>query len=708
MDIRRMAIAVVVAVAALGTGAPSHAASNSGTEFWAVDLDNIESGTGGTFAIVVSNTGAVDANVTIETVAGQVASAVVASGGLKTFGLARNMVNGTVQRTGGVYRVRSDQAIVAYQFNPLENLFTNDASLLLPTATLGNDYFVMSRQHIASYGLRGSLSVVATEPDTEVTVQVTGQTLGGVGIPATPAGGTITRTLQQFEVLNIETDGASSDLTGSRVTASKKVAVFGGSECSFIPDGYFACDHLEEQMFPVTTLGKTFDFCRSQPRGSEPDYVRVLATEDQTTITTDPAIAGTPATLNAGQFVELNVPADVEIDGDKPLLIGQYLVSQQFGANTGDPSMILAVPSEQFRTDYIFLTPNTFAFDWVTVTAPTGATVTLDGTAIPSAAFTALGDSGFSCARVAVSDGAHRISGDQKFGIAVYGYDQYASYGYTGGLELAEINCREDGLRALDGTPADGAASQAIHDQAESAVEELAPGNGLGQLVHDVNCAAVVPVENAIEGDLPGVPPLPPVPPVPPLPVNPGLTPEVSFADGFEGGQGGWTIAGNIGWQVGTPTSGPTAAAEGANVAGTVLAGNYPDYAGGSLTSPVIDLTNYDPNEPLNRYSGQDASLAFKSWFSSEPYYDCGDISLSVNGGPFEKVAPREGYPYLFNTYWCGNTSFSGHDGGLYKTYSLDLTPYAGDQVAVRFTLTTDSSVTAPGWYVDDFTLSFA
>lgn len=706
MDIRRLAIAVVVAVAALGAGVPSQAASNSGTEFWAVDLDNIESGMGGTFAIVVSNTGAVDANVTVETVAGQVASAVVPSGGLKTFGFPRNMVNGTVQRTGGVYRVRSDQAIVAYQFNPLENLYTNDASLLLPTATLGTEYFVMSREHISGWNLRGSMSIIATEPDTEVTIQATGQTLAGTGIPAVPAGGTMTRTLAQFEVLNIETDGTTSDLTGSRVTANKKVAVFGGSECSFIPNGYYACDHLEEQMFPVATLGKTFDFCRSQPRSTEPDFVRILATEDDTTITTDPAIAGTPITLNAGKFVELTVPADVEIDGDKPLLIGQYLVSQNFGANTGDPSMILAVPSEQFRTDYIFLTPNTFAFDWVTVTAPTGATVTLDGTPIPSSSFTTLGDSGFGCARVAVSDGAHRISGDQKFGIAVYGYDQYASYGYTGGLELAEINCREDGLRALDGTPADGGASKAIHDQAEPAAEGLAPG--LGQLVHDVNCAVVVPVENIVEGGAPGVPPLPPVPPAPPLPVNPGLTPEVSFADGFEGGQGGWATTGNIGWEVGAPTSGPGAAAEGANVAATVLDGNYPNYAGGTLTSPVIDLTNYDPNEQLNRYNGRDATLGFQSWFSSESYYDCGEISLSVNGGPFTKVAPTQGYPYRSNTYWCGTTSFSGHDGGLYKAYSLDLTPYAGDQVAVRFTFTTDSSVTYPGWYLDDFRLTFA
>jgi hypothetical protein len=57
-------------------------------------------------------------------------------------------------------------------------------------------------------------------------------------------------------------------------------------------------------------------------------------------------------------------------------------------------------------------------------------------------ALTAIGGTGFGVARVEVSnqgDGTHALSGDQKFGVQVYGYGQYTSYWYPGGLDLKFI-----------------------------------------------------------------------------------------------------------------------------------------------------------------------------------------------------------------------------------------------------------------------------
>ena len=52
---------------------------------------------------------------------------------------------------------------------------------------------------------------------------------------------------------------------------------------------------------------------------------------------------------------------------------------------------------------------------------------------------TVIGASGFSGGRVQLSnagDGDHTITGDKAFGVQVYGYGQYTSYWYPGGLDL--------------------------------------------------------------------------------------------------------------------------------------------------------------------------------------------------------------------------------------------------------------------------------
>jgi hypothetical protein len=71
-------------------------------------------------------------------------------------------------------------------------------------------------------------------------------------------------------------------------------------------------------------------------------------------------------------------------------------------------------------------------------TAPTGATVMLDGNAVTG--FQPVGSSGFSVARVSITGGQHTIVGSQAFGIVVYGFGRFTSYMYPGGLDLEVIN----------------------------------------------------------------------------------------------------------------------------------------------------------------------------------------------------------------------------------------------------------------------------
>jgi hypothetical protein len=104
--------------------------------------------------------------------------------------------------------------------------------------------------------------------------------------------------------------------------------------------------------------------------------------------------------------------------------------------------MALAVPLQQYRTNYLFQAPISFDTNYVNITAPAGASVTLHGTVVPAASFTAIGSTGYSVARVSLSNagtGNHTVTSAAKVGITVYGYGWCTSYWYPGGLDLAHI-----------------------------------------------------------------------------------------------------------------------------------------------------------------------------------------------------------------------------------------------------------------------------
>lgn len=71
-----------------------------------------------------------------------------------------------------------------------------------------------------------------------------------------------------------------------------------------------------------------------------------------------------------------------------------------------------------------------------------GFNVTLDGLELDVTQFEYEEIAGGEMARIhiPVEDGPHSIEAQIPFGIIVYGYDDYVSYAYTGGLDLAKLN----------------------------------------------------------------------------------------------------------------------------------------------------------------------------------------------------------------------------------------------------------------------------
>lgn len=448
-----------------------------GCEYWTVDLDNypdpftIPMPNEVPHSVVISNPGDQSATVRFETRAGvtlPTPQGEVPPGEVRAFTMPRLDVDNS-GITNHSIKVSSSMPVIAYQFNPLNNanVYSNDASLLLPVNTLGRSYLVTSwptgvnTENFLPTGIipqAGYFTVVAVSPgETSVTVTVTAPTEAGPNVPELSAGETATFTLSQFDVLNLQAQaltpadffeliGATPhDLTGSVVEATQPVAVFGGHEEAVIgfdqgPNSDNCCaDHLEEQLLPIATWSDEALCVKVKPRSTqgEKDIWRILSGVDGNSIQTTPAISGLNGiTLNRGEWVQVEAAESFKVRGSGALQATQYMISQgQTDEGTGDPSMILAVPTERYRSQYNILVPMGYGDDWVTIIRPIGATVQLDGAPV-SESFTTFADGAWEYAYVPVTTGAHEISGSLPFGLVAYGWNNAVSYGYPAGLNL--------------------------------------------------------------------------------------------------------------------------------------------------------------------------------------------------------------------------------------------------------------------------------
>ncbi|MBI5487736.1 MAG: IgGFc-binding protein [Deltaproteobacteria bacterium] len=489
------------------------ARSNIGCEYWAVDLDNAENMTdwaaAAQFAVVVANLSdtyqsevVVDRDLALPGEPNdleEVERATLDPGDLYIFRLPRWDVDGdnpehhdtdpqtTLSRR--VYHVTSTTPVVAYQFNTLDQVFSNAASVLLPTTALDTEYYGVlwdpsAPLRIAGItdGDRDYVTIVAVEDGTEVTVVPTYEIMAGVGQPEAgilpvdgiPAGVEGWYPLDRFDVLNLETTLIPAlrppmpDLTGTTVRSNHPVAVFFGVDLAVVGDQILPGDptpeepdnccaeHMEQQAPPTSALGQNFVVSRSPIRGSEPsyyteyDYYRILAVRDGTHVTTT-ADEARDFTLNAGEWLQFKSRDGFIVHSEPtPVIVAQYIVSQEQVYNWratagGDSDMVYIPPVEQRRNTYIFATGEGFSENWAVVSIPDGVTATIDGddvesTCRPSYTDGDLDGSTYRAYHCLIEDGRHDVtSTGGEVGVMVFGYYAVGSYQYPAGSEMRRI-----------------------------------------------------------------------------------------------------------------------------------------------------------------------------------------------------------------------------------------------------------------------------
>ena len=359
--------------------------------------------------------------------------------------------------------VQAQKPVVVYSFIYVNSI--SGATLCLPVNTLGKDYYSVNYTQTSNANNSYSyFDVIATDTGT-TTVEITpAQVTKGGHVANLPYVVTLAQG-QVYQVLGALTSSGSSsrgvDLTGSRIRsissgmgACKKIAVFCGSGKISIGCGGSAgtSDNLYQQMYPVSTWGKTYIAVPSisnANNASQNNFYRIFKSDPTSVIKMNGTVVSSASFVN-NQYYEFNGSTPAYIESDKPILVAQYFTTATCGGNIGrqgDPEMIYLNPVEQTISSVTLNsmqpTSNTVINEHhINVVCRNLPAVTasfkIDG--LSAGSFQTLpSNSLYAYAQVTVNQGTHTLTCDSGFNAIAYGFGNAESYGYSAGTNLKDL-----------------------------------------------------------------------------------------------------------------------------------------------------------------------------------------------------------------------------------------------------------------------------
>ena len=265
--------------------------------------------------------------------------------------------------------------------------------------------------------------------------------------------------LQEGETFLVQ---SSNDLTGLQVASNNPLAMMSGHECTNVPTSTRACDHLIEQIPPVSSWGRKFATAPLKGRQAY-DVFRILASENltmvevQCTLSADqPTLYNTTSTymINEGNFVEFEVSSSQYcwIEGSDNILVLQYSAGYTADRLTGDPTMIIVPAVSQYCKHYSLPTfepdDNSVTFShYMNVFIPQQYyqpnQIFLDNQQLSSynLNFTVIKQNGAPwvyAAQLDLTEGVHTLhhADAEAMGVIMYGFAFTNSYGHPGCLNL--------------------------------------------------------------------------------------------------------------------------------------------------------------------------------------------------------------------------------------------------------------------------------
>ncbi len=412
--------------------------SNQGTDFWLAFMNNYDN-SGQNLFLDISSDVNTSGNVSIAGIGFSEDYSVTANTITRiTIPLNAVITSSQTIESLGIHVV-ADDPVTVYGTNQVP--FTTDSFLGLPVSILGTQYLTMNYFGPGTSDQLASEFVVVSPYDNNiVTITPSFNTRNGnlAGVP-------FNVTLNQGETYLVR--GASvnnDDLTGSIVESTQPVSVLSGTGCANIPTGFGYCDHLVQQIPPISSWGETF-VTRPLEGRTNGDTWRFLASQNNTDVSINGSVV---ATLNFGDYYETILDQASYVEATNPILAVQFSNGNTWDGsqNPGDPFMMIIPPFQQFLDGYTFATPGAgFTDNYFTSSVETDgvAGMVLDGSPLNAANYAPVTTTTFSAGAFPINiNSTYNLTNTDNYpsGLYVYGFNDDDSYGYPGGLSLITIN----------------------------------------------------------------------------------------------------------------------------------------------------------------------------------------------------------------------------------------------------------------------------
>lgn len=445
----------------LSNYANAQGTSNKGTDFW-VGYGNHVEGYKATIGqqMAVYITSDINTSGQME-VGGTIIPFTVTANAITTVAVPQSAYIGNAEGKviGKGIHITSALPIVVYAHIYFTSV--SGATLVLPTNTLGKDYYSLNYKQISnSPNSHSYFFVVATEDNTEIVITPSVDTQGGLqaGVSSAPI---LLNKGEIYQVFGKQTSGTTgttfgTDLTGTRIqsvsTSSapcKKIAVFSGSGkigigCLAATGNAGSSDNLFQQAYPTASWGKTFVTVPSKDRNY--DVYRIFKSDPSAVVKLNGDIIPESSFVN-DFYYEFPSQAVNYIASDKAIQVVQYAVTQgksigcgPISGDVGDPEMIFLNPLEQTLSQItMYSTPLymiTKHFINIVIPQTAASSFTIDGISYASNFLPVPGKPDYAYAQISVSSGTHNLKANAGFNAIAYGFGNAESYGYAAGANV--------------------------------------------------------------------------------------------------------------------------------------------------------------------------------------------------------------------------------------------------------------------------------